>query len=119
VDKDKDAPTSNSLLSIINGNIKTLKRVRRTHAKFAALSLNTEEGDEPPDVGEDGIVDEVIDERPWRARYTGLRQAKGQVELEVGEKNADQCLKWMNRKVLEHAGFQGPLFNFIWNHRMV
>jgi transcriptional activator SPT7 len=94
----------------MNTNIKTLKRVRRTHAKFAALNLNTEEGgmgDEPPDLGEEGMVDEVIDERPWRARYAGLRQVKGPVELEVGEKNADECLKWMNRKVLEHEGFQG------------
>jgi len=96
----------------MNTNIKTLKRVRRTHAKFAALNLNTEEGgmgDEPPDLGEEGMVDEVIDERPWQARYAGLRQVKGPVELEVGEKNADECLKWMNRKVLEHEGFQGAL----------
>ncbi|KAG2073285.1 hypothetical protein BDR04DRAFT_1095186 [Suillus decipiens] len=108
--KDRDTPASNTLLSIMNTNIKTLKRVRRTHAKFAALNLNTEEGgmgDEPPDMGEEGMVDEVIDERPWRARYAGLRQVKGPVELEVGEKNADECLRWMNRKVLEHEGFQG------------
>lgn len=64
-------------------------------------------GDEPPDVGEDGLVEDVIDERPWRARYAGLRHVKGPVDLEVGEKNAEECLKWMNRKVLEHAGFQG------------
>ncbi|KAG1844929.1 hypothetical protein DFJ58DRAFT_907203 [Suillus subalutaceus] len=95
--KDRDTPAPNTLLSLMNTNIKTLKRVRRTHAKFAALNLNTEEG----------MVDEVIDERPWRARYAGLRQVKGPVELEVGEKNADECLKWMNRKVLEHEGFQG------------
>ncbi|OAX33132.1 hypothetical protein K503DRAFT_794579 [Rhizopogon vinicolor AM-OR11-026] len=110
MDKNKDMPAPNTLLSIMNSNIKTLKRVRRTHAKFAALNLNTEEGgmgDEPPDAGEDGLVEEVIDERPWRARYAGLRQVKGPVDLEVGEKNADECLKWMNRKVLEHAGFQG------------
>ncbi|KAG2335968.1 hypothetical protein BDR05DRAFT_1063734 [Suillus weaverae] len=108
--KDRDTPAPNTLLSIMNTNIKTLKRVRRTHAKFAALNLNSEEGgmgDEPPDIGEEGMVDEVIDERPWRARYAGLRQVKGPVELEVGEKNADECLKWMNRKVLEHEGFQG------------
>ncbi|KAG1882461.1 hypothetical protein F4604DRAFT_1744161 [Suillus subluteus] len=108
--KDRDTPAPNTLLSLMNTNIKTLKRVRRTHAKFAALNLNTEEGgmgDEPPDMGEEGMVDEVIDERPWRARYAGLRQVKGPVELEVGEKNADECLKWMNRKVLEHEGFQG------------
>ncbi|KAG1892955.1 uncharacterized protein F5891DRAFT_1209440 [Suillus fuscotomentosus] len=108
--KDRDTPAPNTLLSIMNTNIKTLKRVRRTHAKFAALNLNAEEGgmgDEPPDIGEEGMVDEVIDERPWRSRYAGLRQVKGPVELEVGEKNADECLKWMNRKVLEHEGFQG------------
>ncbi|KAG0691497.1 hypothetical protein DFH29DRAFT_884280, partial [Suillus ampliporus] len=31
-------------------------------------------GDELPDMEEEGIVNEVIDERPWRARYAGLRQ---------------------------------------------
>ncbi|KAG1734488.1 hypothetical protein EDB19DRAFT_2040881 [Suillus lakei] len=114
--KDRDTPAPNTLLSIMNTNIKTLKRVRRTHAKFAALNLNTEEGgmgDEPPDMGEEGIVDEVIDERPWRSRYAGLRQVKGPVELEVGEKNADECLKWMNRKVLEHEGFQGAFYSLL------
>jgi transcriptional activator SPT7 len=105
----------------MNSNIKTLKRVRRTHAKFAALNLNTEEGgmgDEPPEVGEDGVIDEVIDERPWRARYTGLRQVEGRVEVEACEKNADECLKWMNRKVLEHVGFQGALFHCPRSRRM-
>jgi transcriptional activator SPT7 len=94
----------------MNTNIKTLKRVRRMHAKFTALNLNVEEGgmgDELPDIGEEGRVDEVIDERPWRARYADLGQVKGSVELEVSEKNADECLKWMNRKVIEHKGFQG------------
>ncbi|KAG1793465.1 uncharacterized protein HD556DRAFT_1479090 [Suillus plorans] len=94
----------------MNTNIRTLKRVQRMHANFAALNLNAEEGgmgDEPPDIGEEGMVDEVIDERPWRVRYAGLRQVKGPVELEVGEKNVDECLKWMNWKVLDHEGFQG------------
>ncbi|KAG1836339.1 hypothetical protein C8R48DRAFT_782978 [Suillus tomentosus] len=108
--KDKGTLAPNILLTIMNTNIKTLKRVRRMHAKFTALNLNVEEGgmgDELPDIGEEGRVDEVIDERPWRARYADLGQVKGSVELEVSEKNADECLKWMNRKVIEHKGFQG------------
>ncbi|EGO00559.1 hypothetical protein SERLA73DRAFT_71569 [Serpula lacrymans var. lacrymans S7.3] len=97
--KKSDTPT-NTMLAHMNGNIKTLKRVRRTHAKFAALNLNSEEGgtfDEPPDVPEDE-VEETIDERPWKTRGAGV---------EIGEANATDCLRWMNTKVLEHAGFQG------------
>ncbi|KAG1897349.1 uncharacterized protein F5891DRAFT_982735 [Suillus fuscotomentosus] len=100
----------NILLTVMNTNIKTLKRVRWMHAKFTTLNLNVEEGgmgDELPDIGEEGRVDKVIDERPWQARYADLGQVKGSVELEVSEKNADECLKWMNRKVIEHKGFQG------------
>ncbi|KAG1894679.1 uncharacterized protein F5891DRAFT_1254828 [Suillus fuscotomentosus] len=48
----------------MNTSINTLKRVQRMHANFAALNLNAEEGgmgDEPPDIGEEGMVDEVIE----------------------------------------------------------
>ncbi|KAH7907534.1 hypothetical protein BJ138DRAFT_1213129 [Hygrophoropsis aurantiaca] len=61
---------SGAILNVINSNIKTLTRIRRTHAKFAALNMNLEEGfvvDEPPDLGEEDI-EETIDERPWRSQ---------------------------------------------------
>lgn len=94
-----------SLLSLLNNNIRTIRRVRRTHDKFLALNINADDGSgqpamEPPEpvVDEQDIdVDVVIDERPWRSRGTGL---------EVGEMDADDCLHWMGHKVLEHAGFQ-------------
>ena len=94
----------------MNSSVKTLKRVRRTHAKFAALNLNADDGggvglDEPPETAEDDLVDEFVDERPWKA-LVGL---KGSVEdgIELGGEQAVHCLRWMNGKVLEHAGFQG------------
>ena len=105
-----------SLLCLVNNNIRTLRRVRRTHDKFLALNLSSEEGAgagsgsvEPPEprilnniVGpgvadDDADVDVNFDERPWRTRGT---------ELEIGERDADDCLHWMGTKVLEHAGFQ-------------
>ncbi|KAH7883356.1 hypothetical protein F5I97DRAFT_1904452 [Phlebopus sp. FC_14] len=145
----------NTLLYFMNANIKTLKRVRRTHAKYAALNLNAEEGtgqlDEPPGdaAAEEAIaVDEAVDERPWRIRLpaktrrrgggergmggvregakvetdaggnlggTGMETGKMGVDvetdeptgIELGAERACDCLRWMNGRVLEHAGFQG------------
>lgn len=95
----------------MNSNIKTLKRVRRTHAKFAALNLNAEDGggvdlDEPPETAEDDPVDEFVDERPWKT-LVGLKCGDIESGVELGGERAVHCLRWMNGKVLEHAGFQG------------
>ncbi|KAG6880094.1 hypothetical protein C0992_006368 [Termitomyces sp. T32_za158] len=121
-----ESPPPKSLLTLMNNNIKTMKRLRHTHAKFAALNANnpsngedTEGGGDgapfsvsgpvPPVVvggDEDGVeaVDDKVDERPWRATIKGKRKVRG---IEVGEEAATDCMKWMGRKVLEHAGFQG------------
>lgn len=101
----------NTLLGIMSANIKTLKRVRRTHVKFAALNLNAEDGgglgsDEPPETAEDDPVDEFVDERPWKA-LVGLKGGDIESGIELGGERAVHCLRWMNGKVLEHAGFQG------------
>ena len=95
----------------MNSNIRTLKRVRRTHAKFAALNLNAEDGgvadlDEPPETAEDDPVDEFVDERPWKV-VAGLNGGDMESGVELGREPAVHCLRWMNGKVLEHAGFQG------------
>ncbi|KAF9235279.1 hypothetical protein BU15DRAFT_89630 [Melanogaster broomeanus] len=100
-----------TLLALMNSNVKTLKRVRRTHAKFAALNLNTEDGggmgmDEPPETAEEDPVDEFVDERPWKVRV-GLKGSVTEGGVEMGGETAADCLRWMNGKVLEHAGFQG------------
>ena len=113
VKRKPQVPTAppNTLLGIMSSNVRTLKRVRRTHAKFAALNLNTDDGggalglDEPPESAEDDPVDEFVDERPWKV----LAGFKGEMEsgVELGGARAMHCLRWMNGKVLEHAGFQG------------
>ena len=100
-----------------------MKRVRHTHAKFAALNLNSSNNEEAEgglsDIGgfgsggvggeEEGvgIDDDKVDERPWSLK--GKRKVKG---VEIGEENAADCVRWMGGKVLEHAGFQG-LFCFV------
>ncbi|KAG1716473.1 hypothetical protein ID866_677 [Astraeus odoratus] len=123
---------SGTLLSLMNSNIKTLKRVRRTHTKFLALGFGGGEdasgaatgvvggtgagagvtgiGAEREDLldPETELPEEAIDERPWLARLrsmSGKGKAKG--VFEIGERAAGSCLKWMDRKVLEHVGFQG------------
>lgn len=103
--KKSSTPRTDTLLYHMNNNIRTLRRVRTTHAKFAALSQSTEEGGSgagaPPVVPVEPVPDEeedVLDERPWRPIGSGV---------EIGEEHADDCLHWMGSKVLEHAGFQG------------
>ncbi|KAI0629579.1 hypothetical protein C8Q77DRAFT_1141217 [Trametes polyzona] len=99
--KKKEAGSSNTLLFHMNNNIRTLRRVRTTHAKYSALIQSAEDngGFAPQpvsDVAEE--LDDVLDERPWKPPGRGL---------ELGAENADDCLHWMGSKVLEHAGFQG------------
>ncbi|KAG5735985.1 Programmed cell death protein 6 [Termitomyces sp. T112] len=114
-----------SLLTMMNNNIKTMKRLRHTHAKFAALNANNTSNGEDPEGGDSAsfgasgpmaplvvsgdddrieAVDHKVDERPWRATIKGKRNLRG---IEIGEEAATDCMKWMGRKVLEHAGFQG------------
>lgn len=96
----KTEPPKSSLLSHLNNNIRTMRRVRSTHAKFAALSQNIEEVIGPPapsDLPPEDVED-ILDERPWKPMGSGI---------DIGEENADDCLHWMGSKILEHAGFQG------------
>jgi transcriptional activator SPT7 len=161
--KDKEAKEK-TLLALMNNNIRTMRRLRHTHARFAALGLSagapaTDEFDqggmpppplpplglppaplqagllsmpELPEREEDAVVGEnEVDDRPWgielgissaamRRRRKGKRKAGDGLptagadveddeppDIEVGAANADQCMRWMGSKVLEHAGFQG------------
>jgi transcriptional activator SPT7 len=95
----------------MNNNIRTMKRLRQTHAKFAALN-HAEDGESPTmetsDVPGAGPmdVDDSVDERPWKV-------PEGGSGIEIGEERAGECLTWMSGKVLEHAGFQGLSFPFL------
>lgn len=126
----------------MNNNVRTIKRVRHTHARFAALGLTKDSGggnedgegaeaapgfnaqtssavgpgpglgtgglgSDPMDVEE--AIDDRVDERPWEVPTRRGRKISG---IEIGSENADDCLRWMNGKVLEHAGFQGMSFRF-------
>ncbi|KAK7472167.1 Transcriptional activator spt7 [Stygiomarasmius scandens] len=144
-----------ALLTLMNNNIRTMKRVRHTHAKFAALGLTKDgggggegdgDGDNPPagtgvgtgagiasgvggaggaggnvDIVLDEVTDDQIDDRPWSVPLRRVRPnptldssltppttayipASG---IDLGPQHADDCLRWTNTKVLEHAGFQG------------
>ncbi|THU83478.1 hypothetical protein K435DRAFT_831483 [Dendrothele bispora CBS 962.96] len=136
-----------ALLTLMNNNIRTIKRVRHTHAKFAALGLTKDGGGGGEDDGDnnqanagpstvnplmsapgaasgggglgsvvsggapalanmevDDVMDDQIDDRPWKVPTRRGRKVSG---MEIGSKNAEDCLQWANGKVLEHAGFQG------------
>ena len=99
--KKKETTATNTLLYHMNNNIRTLRRVRTTHAKFTALNQSLEESGgvaQPPihDIHED--LDDVLDERPWKPTGAGI---------DMGGDNGNDCLRWMGSKVLEHSGFQG------------
>lgn len=111
-----------TLLNLMNNNIKTMRRMRHTHRKFAALNLNSSNNEEGEAGGEgagfaafgaapaisfgdeDGVeaADDQVDDRPWTVKGKG--KARG---IEIGERNANDCVRWMGSKVLEHVGFQG------------
>ncbi|KAI0253661.1 hypothetical protein BJV78DRAFT_1152789 [Lactifluus subvellereus] len=124
-------PRPRSLLAMMNANISTQRRMRRTHTKFAALSAaaaaannaggeDGEGGDVPttgPPAGSAGDTEGVddaetdaVDERPWpvprpsrKSILVGLVDPKS----DIGGLAAEKCMQWVNRKILEHVGFQG------------
>lgn len=104
--------------------------MRRTHAKFVALGATTaapnnagvEDGDggDPPAAGVsaadiDGSEDAevvAVDERPWpvpRPSRKALQEGCIDPNTDIGEMAAEKCMQWVNRKILEHIGFQGAL----------
>ncbi|KAK7057323.1 hypothetical protein R3P38DRAFT_2840584 [Favolaschia claudopus] len=167
--KDKSGPEKGkekTLLTLMNTNIRTMRRLRHTHARFAVLGPGsgapaTDEFEqvgmpppslpslglppplpagllsmpELPDREEDAvIVENEVDDRPWgqelgigitrkRKRRKGRPTVRGTADagvdgrmdsedeqppdLEVGAANADDCMRWMVSKTLEHVGFQG------------
>ena len=99
--KKNDVAKPWTLLYHMNNNIKTMRKLRTTHAKLSALNQNNEDGTGQPSeflIPPSEDVEEAIDERPWRTRGSGI---------EIGAENADDCLHWAGTKVLEHVGFQG------------
>jgi transcriptional activator SPT7 len=123
-------PRPRSLLAMMNSNISTQRRIRRTHTKFVAISAATaatnnvggedgEGGDVPttgPQAGLAGDIDaddpevDAVDERPWpvpRPSQKSALEGSPDVKPDIGEVAAEKCMQWVNRKILEHVGFQG------------
>lgn len=125
---------SKSLLSMMNTNIKTMRRLRHTHAKFAALNATTAPQEDEEQMGmemyptasgskgsgaaavtsygsgfDDDAVDDKIDEAPWVIGRGKARTASKLSGVDMGEANASDCLHWATDKILEHVGFQGAL----------
>jgi transcriptional activator SPT7 len=124
-------PRPRSLLAMMNSNISTQRRIRRTHAKFVAISAaaaatnnvvgeDGEGGDVPtgPQAALAGDVDaddpevDAVDERPWpvpRPSQKSASEGSPDVKPDIGELAGEKCIQWVNRKILEHVGFQGTL----------
>ena len=80
-----------------------------------------EGGDVPitgPQAGLAGDVDaddpevDAVDERPWpvpRPSQKSAPEGSPDVKPDIGELAAEKCIQWVNRKILEHVGFQGML----------
>jgi hypothetical protein len=116
---------------MMNANIGTQRRMRRTHAKFVAISAaaaatnnaggdDGESGDVPtagPLAGLAGDIDgaddaeaDMLDERPWpvpRPSRKSVLEGSVDAKPDIGELAAEKCIQWVNRKILEHIGFQG------------
>ncbi|KAI0087073.1 hypothetical protein BDY19DRAFT_955929 [Irpex rosettiformis] len=97
-----------TLLYHMNNNIRTFRRIQNAYGKLAVLkeAIAADEAQQggdgratfvpPPPTSND--VGDVVDDEPWRPVGSGL---------DLGEENANDCLRWMSSKVLQHAGFQG------------
>jgi hypothetical protein len=75
-----------------------------------------EGGDVPttgPQAGLTGDVDaddaevDAVDERPWPVPRPRPSEGPLDVKPDIGEAAAEKCTQWVNRKLLEHVGFQG------------
>ncbi|KAJ2917713.1 hypothetical protein MD484_g2706, partial [Candolleomyces efflorescens] len=119
--------STKSILGLMNNNIKTMKRVRQTHAKLASLAATTAQPDDPdapegglggpstsmggigglggiqPPTLDEEVQDDKIDERHWADLVRGNKKGK----LRIDEERANGCIRWVGEKVLDHAGFQG------------
>ncbi|KAF7309930.1 SAGA complex protein [Mycena indigotica] len=147
-DKGKGVAKETTLLARMNNNIRTMRRLRDTHARFAALGLGNNNGPTGPDDEPQPAIlpppappppplapveilypggKTELDDRPWGAEAgIGLtpkqwrkRRRKAKAlgldldddeevpTIEIGSENAEQCMRWMGSKILEHSGFQG------------
>lgn len=125
-----------ALLSMMNNNIKAMRRIRHTHAKFVALNALTavpedEDGVEGNLYGNPGgavtgsrssgasalpgtqgilsVEDDMIDDKIDERPWV-LGRSKGKWTpggIDIGEAKAMDCLDWTTEKILEHIGFQG------------
>lgn len=62
------------------------------------------------DVDADDAEVDAVDERPWpvpRPSQKLLSDGPLDVKPDIGEMAAEKCIQWVNRKILEHVGFQG------------
>ncbi|KAI9441880.1 hypothetical protein H4582DRAFT_1421945 [Lactarius indigo] len=121
-------PRPRSLLAMMNSNISTQRRMRRTHAKFVALGAASNnaggddgDGGDLPTAGvSTGLAGDVdgsedaevvaVDERPWpvpRPSRKALQDGFVDPSPDIGEMASEKCMQWVNRKILEHIGFQG------------
>ncbi|KAH9066066.1 hypothetical protein EDB83DRAFT_2381286 [Lactarius deliciosus] len=121
-------PRPRSLLAMMNANITTQRRMRRTHAKFVALGAASNnaggddgDGGDLPTAGvSTGLAGDVdgsedaevvaVDEAPWpvpRPSRKALQDGVVDPNPDIGEMATEKCMQWVNRKILEHIGFQG------------
>jgi len=97
----------------MNTNISTLRRIRRTHAKFTALTFNpstttgAEDGVTAPPLETPLEADDLKDDLSEPDTGPWVQTSISAAGAEVGEHTTEQYLRWMDRKVLEHVGFQG------------
>ncbi|KAH8979007.1 hypothetical protein EDB86DRAFT_3148799 [Lactarius hatsudake] len=114
-------PHLHSLLAMMNANITTQRCMRRTHTKFVALgAASNNAGGDDGDGGElrrlayrRGWQDAevvAVDEVPWpvpRPSRKALQDGFVDPSPDIGEMATEKCMQWVNRKILEHIGFQG------------
>jgi transcriptional activator SPT7 len=115
-------PNPKSLLSLMSDNIKTVKRVRRAHAKLSVLASSADDAnpdgtdDQPSGPRSGGPTTmlsgqaleaedaDAVDDRPWLPHGVSPHSRRTR---HVNQVEGEDCLRWMSGRVIEHAGFQG------------
>ncbi|GJJ08595.1 hypothetical protein Clacol_002814 [Clathrus columnatus] len=92
-----------SLLTLMNRNIATLFRIRRTHSKFVSLGVNTDPNNQTTSILVEPPSDLEVD------KESILHETGWTIKGEIDQCSADDCLRWMIGKILQHAGFQGGI----------
>ncbi|KZT33790.1 hypothetical protein SISSUDRAFT_1027315 [Sistotremastrum suecicum HHB10207 ss-3] len=109
-----------SLLSLMNTNIRTLRKLRTVHQSYSQVTRDQEQretgdiegapsGLAPPSFLEAPPIEKelILPVEPEDSARIRSRERPWRPSAVIGSEEADECVRWSCSKVLEHTTFQG------------